>query len=258
MKALFPALLAIFTCVPLAHAGPPFITDDPEPVELHHWEINIGTMDFRDAPGDWSGFAPLLEVNYGALPDVQLHIIAPFAFDKPHDERGHYGYGDTELGVKYRFVHEDEHGWRPQIGIFPLVELPTGNHELGLGNGKAQVFLPVWIEKSFGKWTTYGGGGWWYNPGDADNRNYWLAGWEIQRKITESFTLGAEIFHTTADVRGESSATGLNLGAIWDLNDHYHILASAGHSVHGISEFTGYLALQITLGPDEKKEASAK
>lgn len=24
----------------MAHAGPPFVTDDPEPVELQRWEIN--------------------------------------------------------------------------------------------------------------------------------------------------------------------------------------------------------------------------
>ncbi|MBU6296994.1 MAG: hypothetical protein KGJ79_03460 [Alphaproteobacteria bacterium] len=32
--AFFAALI-----VPPAFAGPPFITDDPEPVDLHHWEV---------------------------------------------------------------------------------------------------------------------------------------------------------------------------------------------------------------------------
>lgn len=250
----FLTALALLSLAPIAHAGPPFITDDPEPVEYKHWEINIGTMDFRDSPGDWSGLGPLFEVNYGVLPDVQLHIIAPFAYDKPKDEHGHYGYGDTELGIKYRFVHEDEEGWRPQIGVFPLVEVPTGNHDLGLGNGKAQLFVPVWLQKSIGKWTTYGGGGYWFNPGDEGNRDYWLVGWELQRKITENFSLGAEIYHTSPDTRGGSSSTTVNLGAIWEITEHHHILISAGHSVQGPAEFSGYFAYQLTFGPEEKKE----
>jgi hypothetical protein len=36
-----------------------------------------------------------------------------------------YGPGDTELGVKYRFVHESD--TLPQVGAFPLMELPTAN-----------------------------------------------------------------------------------------------------------------------------------
>jgi hypothetical protein len=245
--------LAAFLVLGISHpiqAGPPFFTDDPEPVELHHWEINFGTMDFHSS-GDWNGFGPLLEVNYGAIEDVQLHIIAPFAYDKPSGEHGHYGYGDTELGIKYRFLHLEDKGF--SAGLFPLVELPTGNHDQGLGNGKTQLFIPLWLQQEWGKWTTYGGGGYWFNPGYDNNRNYWFMGWELQRKITDAFTVGAEIYHTTSQTEGESSQTNVGLGIIWDLSETYHIIASAGHSVQGPSEFQGYFALQITLGPEEKK-----
>ncbi len=156
------------------YAGPPFVTDDPEPVELHHWEIYLATQQFHSSDG-WSGTLPHLEVNYGVLPDVQLHLIAPLAYNKAPDDPWHQGYGDTELGFKYRFVHTGEEGSEFQVGIFPLIELPTGNSNLGLGNGKAQVILPVWLQKKSGDWTTYGGGGYWFNPGE-DNRDYWYAG----------------------------------------------------------------------------------
>ena len=32
-------LAAILSMSPPAHAGPPFITDDPEPVDYQHWEV---------------------------------------------------------------------------------------------------------------------------------------------------------------------------------------------------------------------------
>lgn len=241
-------LVALAFCGTLL-GGPPFVTDDPEPVELHHWEIYLASQQYHSADG-WSGTAPHLEMNYGVLPEMQLHLIAPLAYDNPSDGRSHFGYGDTELGVKYRFVRET--GSRPQIGIFPLIELPTGNSGQGLGNGRAQVFLPVWLQKEFGDWTTYGGGGYWFNPGQG-NRDYWYAGWELQRKITESFAGGLEIQYRTADTVGAGPATALNAGGIWDLSETYHILFSAGHTVHGRSEFQGYLALQITLGPEVAK-----
>ena len=123
--------------------------------------------------GDTSGVGPAFEFNYGPTEDIQLHLVAPFGFDNPARESGHFGYSDTELGVKYRFIHEDEKGSRPMIGIFPLVELPTGSERKGLGAGHTRVFLPVWVQKSFGDWTTYGGGGYWLNKHrSTGDRNY--------------------------------------------------------------------------------------
>ncbi|MEI6534315.1 MAG: hypothetical protein WCN98_03165 [Verrucomicrobiaceae bacterium] len=251
-RTLLLAILTVlaFSIAGLIHAGPPFVTDDPEPVELHHWEFYLATQQYHNSDG-WSGTAPHLELNYGAAPDLQLHLIAPFPYDKPMDVTSHHGYGDTELGFKYRFVHTGEEGSEFQVGIFPLVELPTGNSDKGLGNGKTQVFVPLWIQKEFGKWTTYGGGGYWFNPGEG-NRDYWYAGWEVQRKLTESLTAGIEVQFRTADTVDARNSFALNAGGIWDLSEKYHILFSAGHTVSGRREFQGYLALQITLGPEDK------
>ena len=172
-----------------AQAGPPYRTDDPEPVDYQHWEI-YGFSAATGVKGDTSGILPGVEINYGVVPDMQLHLIAPLAFDSSSRSGTKFGYGDTELGVKYRFVQEDDHGWRPMVGIFPLLELPTGNAQRGLGTGHTHGYLPLWLQKSVGDWTTYGGGGYWINPGGG-NKNYWFAGWLLQRKITDELTLAA-------------------------------------------------------------------
>src|ERR1700729_1263006 len=75
-----------------ALAGPPFVTDDPEPVDYQHWEFYTASM-HSELKGDWSGTAPHFEVNYGAVPDLQLHLIAPLAYDSPPEGAGHYGLG---------------------------------------------------------------------------------------------------------------------------------------------------------------------
>jgi hypothetical protein len=98
-------------------AGPPFQTDDPEPVGLHHYEFYVATQQTLTFGGR-SGTLPHFEFNYGALPEMQLHVIAPVAFNDPAGETRQRGYGDTELGIKYRFVQESDTA--PMVGIFPI------------------------------------------------------------------------------------------------------------------------------------------
>ena len=230
---------------PAARAGPPFTTDDPEPVEFRHWELYLASQTTHDREG-WNGTAPHLEVNYGVIPDVQLHSIAPLAYSiSDHGGRA-YGPGDVELGVKARFVHEG--AWVPQIGTFPLVEVPVGARSRGLGNGTTLVFLPLWLQKRFGAWTTYGGAGLWLDAG-VRGRRWWALGWLVQREVCSGWTLGAEIFHETPDGQGARANTRFNAGTIVDLSDTHHLLASAGRSIVGPNRFQGYAAYQVTLGP---------
>ena len=195
-------------------------------------------------------------MNYGILPDVYLHLQPQAAYEKPTDGKGHYGFGDTEIGAKWRFIHETD--WMPQIAFYPMLELPTGSSARGLGNGKAQVFLPIWLQKAFGEqWTAYGGGGWWFNPG-AGNRDWWYAGAVLQRKITGTFAVGAEVQFRGAATVDDRNSWALNGGFIWDLSEKYHLLLSAGHTVSGRSQFQGYAALQITWGPKDGDSAAKK
>ncbi len=241
------ALAAALALLPRAgRAGPPYVTDDPEPVELRHWEFYLATQDAWSSRDGWSGTAPHVEVNYGPLPDVQLHVIAPLAWARPPGGPTQLGYGDTELGVKVRFVHEGR--WSPQVGTFPLVEVPTGDAARGLGNGEAQVFLPVWLQKSFGPWTTYGGGGYWINPGPG-NRNWWFFGWQAQRQVASGLSVGAEIFHGSSRQEGRPGDTRVDVGLVLDIGELHHVLASAGHALDAdAAQF--YLAYQLTFGPE--------
>ncbi len=226
-------------------AGPPFVTDDPEPVDFHHWEVYLASQPARD-PDGWSGTAPHVEVNYGPIHEVQLHIIAPMAFTLPREGSGMYGFGDVELGAKVRFV--DEGASLPQIGIFPLLEVPSGNAAAGLGAGKTQALLPVWVQKSFGQWLTYGGGGYWINPGTG-NRNWWFTGILLQRQVSDDVAIGGEIFHATPRNTIEYAETRFNIGAIIDVSELHHILVSAGRTLQAEPSAQFYLAWQLTFGP---------
>ena len=228
---------------PKANAGPPFRTDDPEPVEYQHWEFytfSTGTH----IGGDTSGVLPAWEFNYGLIPNGQVHLVAPVAFDRPSGGPTLFGYGDTELGFKYRFIKEEKDGTRPQVGIFPMLELPTGNQNRNLGAGHVRLFLPVWVQKSFG------GGGYWINQDDTlGDKNYWFFGWLLQRKITDKLTLGGELFHQTADTVNGADSTGFNIGGFYDFDEHNHLLFSAGAGLQNASQtniYSWYVGYQIT------------
>jgi hypothetical protein len=227
-------------------AGPPFLTDDPVPVDYRQWEFNIASQNTQTSDG-WSGTAPSFEFNYGVVTNVQLHLLMPLAYDAPSGGGAHYGYGDTEVGAKIRFLQETEH--LPQAAIFPAMEIPTGNAADGLGSGHVQVFLPLWLQKGFGDWTVYGGGGYGINPG-AGNENWGFAGVVAQRQVTENFALGAEIYNRTTMTTGGRNDTAFNVGTIIDFTEHQHLLFSAGRSLDGPTDFQAYIAYQFTFGPE--------
>jgi hypothetical protein len=106
-RHLTPLLMTLLGAIPLvapALAGPPFRTDDPEPVEFQHFEINLFSQGIQTNDG-WRGFLPGFEVNYGTLPNLQVHAIFQQGFTAPSGGRTGFALGDTELGVKYRFHH---------------------------------------------------------------------------------------------------------------------------------------------------------
>ena len=226
----------------ISSAGPPFVTDDPEPVETGHFELNIAAQYARESGGaSWS--IPRAELNYGPCKDVQTGITLPLEIDDPSGSGSKAGPGDIELSLKYRFIQETEN--IPMVAFFPSVSLPTGDESKGLGAGKAALFLPVWFQKSWdtNKWTTYGGGGWSLNPAGDD---FWRAGWLVERHLTEKLMLGGELFFETANAPDASDHLGFDLGGTFVFTDHTRLLFAAGRDITGPNRFSGYLGIQLT------------
>jgi hypothetical protein len=224
-------------------AGPPYLTDDPEPVAYGHWEVYLATQ-HSITRGLATGAAPLADINYGAWPGLQLHVMGQLTYARPGGNSTSYGVGDTEIGAKMRFV--DGRDWLPMMSLYPLLDFPTGDAALQLGSGRLHGFVPLWMQKSFGPWTTFGGGGLWVNPG-AGNRNYWYAGWQAQCRVSGFATVGTEVFYSTPSQTGAKANLGFNLGLVLDLSEYQHVLFSAGRSIAGDNLFQGYGAYQLTL-----------
>ena len=222
------------------YAGPPYATDDPVPTDTGHWEIyafNAGTKTL----GNYDGSAGL-DLNYGPVEDIQLTATLPL--DTGRDSGKPIAVGDIELGVKYRFIHDEKAG--VAVAIFPRVILPTA---AGNGGGRARFLLPVWAQKDFGKWSLFGGSAYTINPG-AGNRDYWTQSAALTREISGKLSLGGEITHDGPDAVGAPPSTALNLGGIYKLGGPFALLFSAGPTLAidgNDGGFNGYAAISINF-----------
>ena len=246
MRRLFGCgLLAICTLmvgVAPCLAGPPFFTDDPEPVELRHNEFYVfGTLDHADGASAISG--PAIEYNRGVAPNTQFHLVLPYAWNVPNHGAAASGIGDVELGIKYRFLNVDNGGL--QIGAFPMAELATGSARRGLGNGHTWYRLPLWIQKSKGAWTFDGGGGFIINPA-PDMYDASFGGALVQYTFNRRWTLGLELFRQNALAADQPGYTLLNAGGYLSFSKNFSLLFSAGGSVAGAQHIVAYLGLYWT------------
>ena len=249
--------LSLIMFIPLsAFAGPPFLTDDPEPVPYHHWELYSFFASDKTAESN-SYIGPAIELNNGVAPNTQAHLIIPYAYSA-QDGVSFSGMGDIEMGIKFRFQPETRR--MPEIGVFPLMEISTGDSAKALGNGRTWFKVPIWFQKSWGDWTSYGGFGYAFNSAPGQ-RDYPYAGILIQRTLSQQWTLGGEIFAQGAtaqspppqnppiSVPGETSTMIWNVGGQYNFTPDFSFLFTTGHSFAGDGNSVMYFGLYRTWGP---------
>jgi len=221
-------------------AGPPFVTEDPEPPPPGGWEINIPFI-LERTPGKTEMDAPLFDLNYG-LPDIQLKLEIPIEIVQQDRDGTTVGAGDLVLGGKWRFLNNEQS--KVQFAIYPQLLLPTGNHVRDLGAGGPAFWLPLIGQKSWDKWTLYGNAGYWWQTA-AETRNYFFAGAVLEREICDRLTLGAELFGNSPTERGRRPDFAFNVGGTWKLSDHLNLLVSAGRDIVGDTHAMAYVGLQV-------------
>ncbi|HEX4694326.1 transporter [Sphingomonas sp.] len=237
---LYLAATALTLLPTPAFAGPPYDTDDPEPTDYRHWEIYLFGAGARSL-GAFDGSAGL-DLNYGAAKNLQLTATLPVDFTRGSGARS--GIGDVELGIKYRFYHDEAAGF--SIAAFPRLILPSSGKRFG--SGKTGMLLPVWVQKDVGKWSLFGGGGYAINPG-AGNRDYWQVAGAVTREVSSRLSLGVEATHRGPDAFGGRPTTTLGVGGVWRLKGPLALLASAGPSFagRGGDKYHAYVALGLNF-----------
>lgn len=237
MRWLLSIAASLLIATP-AWAGPPYVTDDPQPTDDGHWEI-YNFAEGAHTPGVTSGQGGL-DLNYGAAKDVQLTLVLPVAY--VDDRTLEIGGGDIEAAAKFKLLHQD--GFGIDLAVFPRLFIPTSGGQFG--SARVNLLLPVWAEKDFGKWQVFGGGGYQINPGPGQ-RNFWTGGLVIARDVTERLNLGAELYAQSPDGTDARPFVGLNIGEAWRLTRHWSLLAAGGPGLVNASrqgQYDFYVALK--------------
>lgn len=207
--------LTLAALIRSAIAGPPYLSDDPEPTDYKHYEIYTfgdGTSTHAGTDGETG-----MDFNYGAAPNLQLTATLPFGFGSDIGAPGRFGVSNIELAAKYRFLRQSQIGW--EVAVFPRLFLPSPSN---VGDRNASLLLPIWLQRDLGNdWTTFGGGG--CQLFADSTRDSCIAGWVLTHKFTSNLQLGMELFHQSPAASTPAS-TSLGLGAIYDLNKTYHLL----------------------------------
>ena len=242
MKRLVVAASFVLLASP-AFAGPPYLTDDPQPTDLGKYEIYLFAG--GSSAMDGSGGAGGIDFNYGAASDLQLTAVLPLAWDNPNGGPAAASLGNIELAAKYKFLHQEDFG--VDVAFFPRVFLPAGS--AAVGERHVSLLLPLWIGRSWGAWSTFGGGGCTLNHGGG-SQNFCRLGWTVTDQIAPRLQIGVEVYHQTADSIGGRASTGVGLGAVYDLNENFHLLASLGRGVQNTdatNRVSWYTSLLLTF-----------
>ena len=239
--------LALVLLAQPAVAGPPFVSDDPEPTPYRHFEIytfNNGT-NTRDGTGGEAG----IDFNYGGTPDLQLTATLPAGYDHSPGGGINIGMSNLELAAKYRFLHQDAFGL--DVAVFPRVFLPSGSNRIG--DNHVSLLLPVWVERDWkGGWSAFGGGG--CVVSEIRSADLCEAGLQCPGRYL-SFCpslagIGAELFHQTATSGGTPATSSVGIGWRYDLNENFHLLGYVRRGIQNTEEtdrFSWYSSVLFTF-----------
>lgn len=214
-------------------AGPPYLTDDPEPTDPGHWEIYgfaTGSADPGDIDAQFGA-----DINYGAAKDLQLTATLPLQVQTGSPVTA----DNMQLAAKYRFAHQDG-PLGLDISAFPRVFLPTAP-----GARHAQVLLPLWAQRDHGPWSLFFGGGWTLNPGTG-NRNFWQAGAAVSREVRKGWSLGGEWFWQGRDADDGRPLNAVQIGSQIHIHGPFSWYAAVGQGLNR-QETLFYSALKLDL-----------
>ncbi len=181
---------------------------------------------------------PQIQLTYGILDALDAIVTVPYLFVQ--QTQGDIttksdGIGDITLALKWRFYGEKEKGL--QFVIKPSLTLPTGNEQMGLGNGQASSGIPFIVNfdrQTYGitlissyereEWITSVNLGYQYNQYgmQADRNVYrqdiWSASLSGQYEIIENVWLVGEVVVQSNPIAASDTPPAfVNGGFIYEL-----------------------------------------
>lgn len=221
---------------------------DPDPIDdqVRNRQTELYLFSRSDtSPRDRTTVAPGFEIDDGFARRLTARLTIPYNWYTPTMGPQGIGLGDIAAALGYEIVTES--ATRPQVGIFPAVTFATGSLESG-GNGRTWYSVPLYVEKSWSRWTIYATGGVALNsaPGQL---NYGFAGALLRRNLSDRVALAASVWSQGATVAGGDHAEFYGIDATIKPNNAFSLSISLGHTFAGESHATAYVGISRTFGP---------
>ncbi len=211
--AALVAAIGLFAFAQPSLAGPPFETDDPEPVDCHHLEVDIS----QGRQGEPAATGPIWEVDYGPTKNVEVSVGGQS--------------GERELASAIRFLPETR--YTPEVGFLPSLTLKS--------NGETETFLPFWVQKSIKNWTIFGGGG--------VSREGEFTGITVMRNFRSGSSLGLEFYHESQHNPIAPTRPRLGVGYIDQLGPSRALMFWVGRQLQPNPEYFFSIGLQGIIAP---------
>lgn len=151
-------------------AAHPLLTEDTGTQGAGKFELELGFAQARDGGTTAAEFGP--QLSYGVLDNLDV-ILRPTWLHVRGTATGGttQGFGDTGLDFKWRYPAETP----LTFGVRAGVDLPTGNADKALGNGKVSphaILIATWLSDT---WMFAGNVDYVYDPLVGDRRDLWGA-----------------------------------------------------------------------------------
>lgn len=225
------AVCAVLMLPLTAGAALPLITDDTFTQGTGKLQLEVGGEYDRDRETD--GGTAVRETDhivtsvltYGATDRIDIFIGLPYqrVVVKTGDvtTADVNGVSDTLFGAKWRFYEKEG----SSFAVKPVVSMPTGNDEKGLGSGKIDYGAYVIASNVSDPWEIHLNLGYVRNENKINERkDIWHASLATAYAVTRSVKLCADLgADTNRDVTSEVEPAFLLGGAIFTVKDNLDI-----------------------------------
>ena len=217
-----------------AWAALPLITDDTYTQGKGKSQLEVGAVynGYNSSEGSIAiketDLAIFSTLTYGITNRVDVFINLLYVWFHVQTEGGNItadGISDTVLGVKWRLYEKN----RLSFAVKPVMILPTGNEDKGLGGGRINYGAYFILTKEFGPWAIHANLGYIRNDNKIDERNdLWQASLATTYEMVKDLKLCADIGAiTNKDKTSEVERSYLLVGLIYSVKDNVDISLGA-------------------------------
>jgi hypothetical protein len=228
------SIYLIFIQTNLSIAAPPLVTDDAAVIPVGSWEYILSTASESRLAVD-SAELPSLEVSYGFAESMQLTGIIARQVVNERSRSSRSGWGNAELGYKWRFYGEDN----AALAFAPGYSFPVNSSSRirGLVEDERVLSLPLLGTIARGRWEVSGQVSLDITSNSTNGIGYGVA---TGYALTETLNLVAEIYgeefsgdqQIFSGEKVDDGITNWRAGLTWEFRPGINLLAAWGGNIN--------------------------